>query len=140
MMKEAREAINAKLYELLNDTVTVSSLMIPYYADFFGNKEYGIYKQSYRGDEADSKHHFGEVATIELVCFARGKSEAFVAEMSRKVRGILKASVRSTLQLGNGLQATYTKVSSIDCALEIDDGVNLHQDTISIELRIDETT
>lgn len=139
-MKEAREAVSKKLYELLNDTITVSDLTIPYYADFFGNKEYGIYIQSYSGNEADSKHHFGEVASIELVCFARGKSEAFVAEMSRKVRGVLKASVKSTLDLDNGLQATYTRVNGIDCALEIDEGVNLHRDTIRLEVRIDEST
>jgi hypothetical protein len=139
-MKEAREAVNTALYTLLNNTITVDSLTIPYYADAFGGKEYGIYKQSYRADEADSKHHFAEVATIEIVCFARGKGEAFLAELTRKVRGVLKASVNSTIQLSNWLQATYTRVVSMDTEVEIDEGVTVHRDTLRLEIRIDEST
>ena len=137
-MKDAREEILKKLYTLLNGTITVNGLSIPYYTDGFGNDEYGIYKQSYLGNEADSKHHFGEVANIELVCFARGKSEDFVAEISRKVRGILKASVSGTIELDNGLQATYTRVNSIDCATNEFEGATEHRDIIRLELRIDE--
>ena len=137
-MKEAREAILKKFYTLLNGTVEVDGLVIPYYLDKFGNAEFGIYKETYRGEADDTKHHFAEIAFIELTCFARGKSEDFVAEISRKVRGILKASVSGTIELDNGLQATYTRVNGIDCTTQMDDGATLHRDTIRLELRIDE--
>ena len=139
-MKEAREAVLKSIYGVLNGTIVVDSLTIPYYIDYFGNQEYGIYKQSYRGEADGTKHHFSEMATIEIVCFARGKSEDFVAEMSRRVRGALKASVNSTLTLVGDLQATYTWVNNINCTTEIDDGQTMHRDVISLIVRIDETT
>lgn len=139
-MKEAREAIIKKLNELLTGSVVVNGITIPYYADAFGDSDYGIYKESYRGEADDSKHHFAEIANIELVCFARGKSELFVAEMSRKVRGVLKASVTGTIELSDGLQATYTHVNGISTTNEIENGVTVHRDTITLSIRIDETT
>lgn len=137
-MKEAREAILTKLNELLTDAITVDGLTIPYYADAFGDQPYGIYKESYRGEADNSKHHFAEIAFINLVCFARGQSEAFVAEMSRKVRGVLQASVNSTIALTDGLQATYTRFNSIVSLTELDNGVTVHRDTLELQLRIDE--
>lgn len=137
-MKEAREVVLAKINDLLTGTIEVDGLTIPYYADAFGSKEYGVYKESYRGEADGNKHHFAERAYISLVCFARGRSEAFVAEMSRKVRGVLKASVHSTIELGSGLQATYTNVNGIVAVAELDNNVTVHRDTIDLEVRIDE--
>lgn len=139
-MHGQRESLMKALTTLLYNTVTVGGEVVPYYVDYFGNKDTGIYLQSYQGDNADNKHFEGELATITLVIFARNRTVDFVAEASRKVRQLLKASVTGTIALEDGYNATYTNVVVMSTETLNNDGAIEHRDSIRFEIMINETT
>ena len=139
-MHGAKEILLKQIKTLLYNQIIVSDETVQYYVGYFGDKTSGIYLQSYRGDNASNKHTEGELATFELVVFGKDKTVDFVSEASRKVKGKLKASVHSTLSLGNRYQATYTDVKSTFSETFSTDGVLEHRDTITFEVMINETT
>jgi hypothetical protein len=134
----ASEIVLKKIKTLLTDAVEVDDLTIPYFTDYFGSKQYGIYLSSESMDDDSNKHTFSEVHTLELEVFGIGKSKAFVMEATRKVRDILKASVGSTLQLSGGYQATYTQITSVFSSIEMDNNTTTHRYTIRLVIRVDE--
>ena len=139
-MHGQRESLLRALTTLLSGSVTVNGESIPYYADYFGSQEVGIYLQSYQGDNADNKHFEGELATITLVVFAKNRTVDFVAEASRKVRQLLKASVTGTIALDGGYNATYTNVVVMSSETLNNGGAIEHRDSIRFEIMINETT
>ena len=140
-MHGQREALMKALKTVLYNQVTVNGEVVQYYVDYFGDKDRGIYLQSYQGDNADNKHFEGELATITLVVFAKGKGKVdYVAEASRKVRQLLKASVADTIALGDGYNATYTNVVVMSSETLNSDGAIEHRDSIRFEIMINEST
>ena len=139
-MHGQREALMKALKTVLYNQVTVNGEVVQYYVDDFGDKDRGIYLQSYQGDNADNKHFEGELATITLVVFAKGETVDYVAEASRKVRQLLKASVADTIALGDGYNATYTNVVVMSSETLNSDGAIEHRDSIRFEIMINEST
>ena len=139
-MHGQREALMKALKTVLYNQVTVNGEVVQYYVDDFGDKDRGIYLQSYQGDNADNKHFEGELATITLVVFAKGETVDYVAEASRKVRQLLKASVADTIALGDGYSATYTNVVVLSSETLNSDGAIEHRDSIRFEIMINVNT
>lgn len=139
-MHGEREALMKALKTVLYNQVTVNGEVVQYYVDYFGDKDRGIYLQSYQGDNADNKHFEGELATITLVVFAKWKTVDYVAEASRKVRQLLKASVADTIALGGGYVATYTNVVVLSSETLNSDGAIEHRDSIRFEIMINVNT
>ena len=139
-MHGQREALMKALKTVLYNQIAVNGEVVQYYVDYFGDKDMGIYLQSYQGDNADNKHFEGELATITLVVFAKNKTVDFVAEASRKVRQLLKASVTGTIALVDGYNATYTNVVVMSSETLNNDGAIEHRDSIRFEIMINVNT
>lgn len=134
-MKDFKEII----YTTLNTTlgsVEVDGASIPYFADYFGEQDAGIYIESCTIEDASDKHNFGCVATVELITFS--KNITTTTHITREVLELLRASVNSTLQLSEeGLQATYTEVPILSTTSNQVAGVTEHRDNIRLVIRID---
>jgi len=138
MSATIREIVLKKIKTLLYDQVEVDSLTIPYYSGYFGNAEYGIYVLSYREEEDDNKHKFASLVTVELGIFGQDKTVDFVAEITRNVRQIIKASIDSTIQLSDGYEATITTIPMLSTYTELIDGKTTYRDVLQVGLRVDE--
>ena len=139
MSATIKEIVLKAINTLLNDTVVVSTLTVPYYADGFGNSDYGIFLQSYQAEDDSNKHTWSNRVTMDFEIFGIGKTSDFVSEATRKVMILLKASVASTIQLSDGYQATYTTMPSVSSFSEMQDGTITHRDVLRLVVRVDET-
>ena len=135
---EAEKLLTEKLTELLDETITVSGNLIPFFTDGYEGKSYGIALESVRDDELGSKHHFGGNITIALVVFTLGQTKDFQTEITSKARKILKASVGSGIELEGDLTASFTFVPSIVSSTSIRDGLVEHRTSIELVVRVDE--
>lgn len=123
----------------LHNTIVVDGLTVPYFSSAFGAKEYGIYLESYSGDEDGSKSSFSQNVSIELSIFSKGKTIDFTTSATEKIMTAIKASVNSTLTLGSGYKATYTNIPNVNSFTELDSGLVVHRDLLRITVRVDET-
>jgi hypothetical protein len=135
MSSKVKGIVLTEINTLLSN-VSVNGTSIPYFADYFGEQSEGIYIQSYQQEADGSKHHFGNLVTIELSIFS-GSIEHTTA-ITGEVQEILKASVDSTLTLSDGWQATYTEIPLITSTVENNNGEVRHRDTVRMVLQVDE--
>ncbi len=135
-MKNIKGIVYHTLNSLLSGSVIVDDAAVKYYVGYFGTSDSGIYIESYRSDDVSSKHFFAEEVTIDIVTFS--KSITTTTSITREVIGILKASVRSTLQLCDETwQATYTQIPIVTSITDQREGIPVHRDTIRLQMRID---
>lgn len=138
MSSTVKEIVLKSIKTALHNTISVDGETISYFTDYFGNKQNGIYLNIYQGDEDGCKTSFSQNVRIELVIFGKGKTVDFVAEITRKVMQALKASVDATLTLNDGYKATYTKLPKVLSYTELESGVTVHRDILSVDIRVDE--
>jgi hypothetical protein len=122
----------------LLSSVTVGTDAIPFYTDYFGDVDEGIYFEALQIEQDDSKHWFGNMVTMDINTFSKGQNMDRTTAITRAVLLILKASVNSTIQLTGGWQATYTKVPLISSYHEFENGQTTHRDVIRFQIRVDE--
>ncbi len=140
MSATIREIVCKAVKTALHENVVVDELAIPYFTDYFSDTDYGIFLASYIEEADDNKHHFASMVTLEFEIFGINKRVDFVAEITRKVRLLLKASVTATIQLSNGYAATYTTIPSVSSFVEVNDGKTTHRDVLRVNMRVDELT
>jgi hypothetical protein len=135
-MNNIKEIVLTAINTLLDD-VQVSSVDIPYFADYFGEVEKGIYLETYQAEDESSKHFFSSLVTLDIVTFS--KSITTTTAITSEVVAKLKASVGSTITLSTGWQATYTTIPLITSQSGKASGIVEHRDNIRVVLRIDQT-
>lgn len=139
MSATIKEIVLSAVNTLLNGTIVVDTLTVPYFMDYFGEQKYGIYMQTYSQDDESSKHSFSVMVSLEIIIFGKGKTPDFVSEATRRVIQALKASVNDTIQLSSGYKATYTTIPSVTSFAEYD-SETVHRDTVRVSMRVDENT
>jgi len=135
-MKDVKTIVLTAINTLLDD-VQVDGTDIPYFADYFGEEQQGIYLETYQAEDESSKHFFSSLVTLNIVTFS--KSITTTTAITTEVLGKLKASVNSTITLGSGWKATYTVVPLVSSQTGKASGIVEHRDSIRIVLRVDET-
>lgn len=123
----------------LHNAITVDGIIVPYYSNAFGEKDCGIFLQSYSGEEDGSKTSFSQNVSIELNIFSKNKTIDFTTSTTEQVMTAIKASVNSTLSLGSGYKATFTDIPNVNSFVEQDNGLTVHRDLLRITVRVDET-
>lgn len=138
MSATIKEIVLKAIKTLLHETIVSGTTTVSYYTDYFGDKDCGIYLESYSADDSGSKHYWGNMVTLEFSIFGKGKTIDFVAEATRKVMLALKASVRATITLSDGYQATYTQLPAVSSFTELENGLTVHRDLLRVTIRVDE--
>jgi hypothetical protein len=138
MSATIKEIVLKSVKTLLHNTIVVSTETIPYYTDYFGDSSVGIYLESYSAQDESTKHFYANMVTLEFSIFGKGKSTDFVAEATRRVMLALKASVRATITLNSGYQATYTQLPAVTSFTEYENGEAVHRDLLRVSIRVDE--
>lgn len=123
----------------LHNTIIVNGVTVPYYTSAFGDKDCGIFLQTYTGDEDGCKFSFSQNVSIELSIFSKNKTIDFTTSATEQVMTAIKASVNSTLTLSGGYKATYTNIPNVNSYVELDNGLTVHRDLLRITIRVDES-
>ena len=126
---EVYKAIKA----ILNNTVTYSSVVVPFYSDRIDNKTRGIYISNYQEQNEDVKDRFGARATFTITIFTQGDGVDVSNNITAQVKSLIKASVSSSIT-SSGIDIVLTKSPSQVRFSDIDNGVTSHRVELTYEI------
>jgi predicted Fe-Mo cluster-binding NifX family protein len=126
---EVYKAIKA----ILNNTVTYSSVVVPFYSDRIDNKTRGIYISNYQEQNEDVKDRFGVRATFTIQVYTQADGVDGSNNIAQQVKSLIKASVSSSIT-SSGIDIVLTKSPGQNRFSDIENGVTTHRVDLTYEI------